>query len=213
MEKSEITKTIQDLESTKDRNIVIIDFSNLVHWQDNLKWEIGVRQLGCLIKQFSFGKKFLRRFYYGSDYGEKDNNKTLTSWSDTIINKARMNNFKVCTKRVKYIKDNNYKNGYVKKCDLDVEMAVDLIKEKNNYDKIIIFSGDGDLSYVLRYLKEKFCKIPYVFAARNHLGRELVDCETKKIIEKILFVEDFEGCLNRFKSKNQKTAKNRAEFE
>lgn len=117
-------------------------------------------------------------------------------WSKTVIEKAKMNNFELCTKRVKYIKDKNYKEGYVKKCDLDVEMAIDLVKERDNYDKIILFSGDGDLSYVLKYLKNDFNKTSYVFAARNHLGKELVDCEKEKIIKKILFTEDFEYRLS-----------------
>lgn len=196
MTKKEISKILNELEKTKERGIVIIDFSNLVHWQDDLGWKIGIKELKNLIKHFTSGKKFLRRFYYGSDYGEKENSFILSSWSKTVIEKVKMNNFELCTKRVKYIKDKNYNEGYVKKCDLDVEMAVDLIKEKNNYDKIILFSGDGDLSYVLKYLKDNFNKISYVFAARNHLGKELVDCEKDGVIKKILFADDFEYRLN-----------------
>lgn len=167
-----------------------------MHWSDTLKWKIGMKELKSLIMHFCYGKKYLRRFYYGSDYGPKDSSQVLTDWSSGVINTARMNNFKIITKRVKYIKDQNYKDGYVKKSDLDIEMAVDLIKERNNYDKIIIFSGDGDLSYVLKYLKEEFNKISYIFTARNHLGKELLECYENHIIEKILFVEDFEYRLN-----------------
>ncbi len=75
-------------------------------------------------------------------------------------------------------------------------MAVDLIKEKDNYDNVIIFSGDGDLSYVIRYLKDEFNKCFYIFTARNHLGKELLECYENKIVEKILFVKDFECRLN-----------------
>jgi hypothetical protein len=31
--------------------------------------------------------------------------------------------------------------GFEKKCDLDIEMAVDLIKERDNYDTAVMFSG------------------------------------------------------------------------
>ena len=65
-------------------------------------------------------------------------------WSAMVLNKARMNNFEIITKRVKYIHDLNYKTGYVKKCNFDVEISTDLIKEADNYDTIILFSGDGD---------------------------------------------------------------------
>lgn len=197
MNQEEIKKRIAMLEATKERNIIIVDFSNLAHWQDSLRWDIGMKELGGLIKHFAFGKKFLRRFYYGSDYGEKEKSEILTPWSEVVLNKAKMNNFEIITKRVKYIKDANYREGYVKKCDLDVEMAVDIIKEVENYDNIILFSGDGDLSYALRYMKNKFGKKSYVFTARNHLGRELVDCKDEKVIEQIFFVEDFEYRLNR----------------
>lgn len=176
---------------------MIIDFSNIARWQDSLGWDIGIKELSSLIKHFAYGKKFLRRFYYGSDYGEKDNSEILTLWSELILNKAKINNFEVITKKVKYIKDKNYLDGYVKKCDLDVEMAVDIIKESNNYDSIILFSGDGDLSYVLRYMKDNFNKKSYIFTARNHLGRELVDCMNEGVVEQIFFAEDFEYRLNR----------------
>ena len=75
-------------------------------------------------------------------------------------------------------------------------MAVDLIKEEKNYDNAIIFSGDGDLAYVCRYIHKTFNKKIYIFGARDHLGKELVDARTKGVIKDILFVEDFEYRLN-----------------
>jgi len=127
----------------------------------------------------------------------KDNSNVLTPWSEMIQKKAQMNDFEIITKRVKYINDKNYRDGHVKKCDLDVEMALDLIKEKDNYDTIILFSGDGDLACVLRYLNKEYNKSAYVFAARNHFGEELVDCKKDGVIREIFFAEDFEYRLNR----------------
>ncbi len=74
-----------------------------------------MKELKSLIMHFSYGKKYLRRFYYGSDYGPKDNCQNLTDWSSGVMNSARMNNFEIVTKRVKYIKDQNYKDGYEKR--------------------------------------------------------------------------------------------------
>lgn len=197
MNKQEITEIIANLESTKERNLVVIDFGNLVRWQDSLGWKIGIKELKDLIKHLTYGKKFLRRFYYGSDYGQKESCDFLTPWSEMILMKATMNDFQIITKRVKYIHDNNYKTGYVKKCDFDVEMTVDMIRERDDFDNIILFSGDGDLAYALKYLSFEFKKNVYVFVARNHLGRELLDCRDLGIVQKILFVEDFEYRLNR----------------
>jgi len=107
-----------------------------------------------------------------------------------------MNHKQIISKRVKYIPDVKYKTGYIKKCNLDIEMAVDLIREKDNFDTAVIFSGDGDLAYVCRYLHEKFNKTIYIFGARDHIGKELIDAKNANVIKEILFVEDFEYRLN-----------------
>lgn len=41
-----------------------------------------------------------------------------------------------------------------RKANCDVEMAFYLMKEKDNFDKVIILSGDGDFLPILKYLKE-----------------------------------------------------------
>jgi len=79
----------------------------------------------------------------------------------------------------------------------NVEMTVDLIREKDNYDTIIIFSGDGDLMYAIRYLNENFGKHCMVFGARNHIGREVFDAKTEGVLEDVLYAEDFEYRLNK----------------
>ncbi|MBI5306027.1 NYN domain-containing protein [Candidatus Wolfebacteria bacterium] len=41
-----------------------------------------------------------------------------------------------------------------RKANCDVEMTFYLMKEKDNFDKVLILSGDGDFLPVLKYLKE-----------------------------------------------------------
>lgn len=196
MDHKQIKLFIDELTKTKDRNIVIIDFANVDRWEKSLGWRIGLKKLGQLVSNISFGKKYLRRFYYGEDYGQKDKSTKLLPWSETIINNAKYSGFEIITKRVKYIPDEKYETGFIKKCNLDIEMAVDLIREKDNYDTAVIFSGDGDLAYVCKYINEEFDKKIYIFGARNHLGKELIDGKREGIIKDILFVEDFEYRLN-----------------
>ncbi|MBU0578818.1 NYN domain-containing protein [Patescibacteria group bacterium] len=196
MNKREITKFLKSFTAIKPRTMVIIDFANVDKWEKSLNWTIGIKKLGQLIKHFSQGKKYLRRFYYGRDYGPNEKSTRLKPWSKTIHTQAQYNGFEIITKRVKYIHDSNYSTGYTSKCNLDIEMAVDLIKEKTNYDTAIIFSGDGDLAYVCRYLNQKLNKKIYIFGVRNHIGRELIDAKKEGTIEDILFAEDFEYRLN-----------------
>jgi len=196
MNQSEIKDFLDNSKEKQERTIVIVDFGNVEKWKNTLKWRVGIRELGVLVKNFSIGKKFLRRFYYGSDYGKDEKSQTISLWSEKILSSANMSGFKVVTKRVKYIHNLNNKFGFDKKCDLDVEMTVDLIKERDNYDNIILFSGDGDLMCAIRYLKEEYNKTCFVFGARGHIGREIFDMKNEGIVNDVLFADDFEYRLN-----------------
>ena len=190
--KEEIKKFIGSFSGEKDRVIVIVDYGNVEKWKYSLEWKVGIKELGKLVKNFSSGKKFLRRFYYGSDYGRNEKSNNLVEWSRLILEKAEMGGFEVVSKRVKYIHSTDNKYGFEKKCDLDVEMAIDLVKERDNYGTIVLFSGDGDLMYAIKYLHEEYKKECYVFGARDHVGREIFDAKNEGVVKDILFAEDFE---------------------
>ena len=172
--------------------MVIIDYGNVEKWKFSLGWKVGIKELGQLVKNFSIGTEWLRRFYYGSDYGRKETSTQMEAWSRSVIERAEMNRLYVVTKRVKYIHDTNNKYGYAKKCDLDVDMAVDLIRERDHYDTIVLFSGDGDLMCALQYLHEQYGKKCIVFGARDHIGREVFDALHSGVLEMVFFAEDFE---------------------
>ncbi len=197
MNKSEIKSFLEGFANKRERTIVIVDFGNVEKWKYSLSWNVDIKKLGQLVKNFSTSKKYLRRFYYGSDYGKSEKSHTIVPWSGAILQKAKMSGFELVTKRVKYIHDNYNKSGFTKKCDLDVEMAIDLIKERNNYDTIVLFSGDGDLMYAVRYLVDKYEKNCIVFGARDHVGREVYDAKNNGIVDIILYAEDFDYRLSR----------------
>lgn len=174
------------------RTIVIVDYGNVEKWKNSLGWKVGIKELGHLVKNFSKGVLWLRRFYYGADFGRKENSTQMEGWSQSVMDRAKMNSFFVVEKRVKYIHDSNNKYGVAKKCDLDVDMAIDLVRERDHYDTIILFSGDGDLMGAIKYLYEAYGKHCIVFGARNHIGREVFDAMRDGAVERILFAEDFE---------------------
>ena len=197
MSPEEIKRYFERYGSRRERTIVIVDFGNVFKWYANLKWPIGIQQLGQLVKNFSTGKKFLRRFYYGEDYGPDERSRIVDPRSKAIFDMAQMNGFEIIKKRVKYIHDSNYEGGFARKCDLDVEMVVDLIREQKQYDTIVLFSGDGDLAYGLRYLKNESGKSSIIFGARNHVGREMYDAKSDGVVEDIFYADDFEYRLNK----------------
>ncbi len=196
MNQKEIKTFLDSFSSKRERTIVIVDFGNVEKWKHGLGWSVGIRELGSLVKHFTYGQRFLRRFYYGADYGSDERSIMLTDWSKYILRAADLNGFKVIDKRVKYIRTPENVYGFEKKCDLDVEMAVDLIRERNNYDTIVLFSGDGDLVAALRYLKEEYDKQTVIMSARGHIGREIIDAKRIGVIREILYADDFEYRLN-----------------
>lgn len=203
MDQNEIKKFLESLISKRERTIVIIDFGNVEKWKHGLGWRVGIRELATLVRHFTSGHRFLRRFYYGADYGPNEKATALTEWSKYMLRTADLNGLEVVEKRVKYIHTPDNVLGFEKKCDLDVEMAVDLIRERENYDTIVLFSGDGDLVAAIRYLKEEYGKQAIVMSARGHLGREIIDARNLGIVANILYADDFEYRLNMDRFRNQ----------
>ena len=191
MTKEEIKAFLGAFAAKRDRTIVIVDYGNVEKWKNGLGWKVGIRELAQLVKHFSQGARFLRRFCYGSDYGPNERSRQLVEWSRSKLEMATWNKFEVVTKRVKYMRRAG-ELDYDKKCDLDVEMAVDLIRLHDTYDHIVLLSGDGDLMYAVRYLKDTYGKSCVVFGARDHIGREVFDAKTEGIIDAVCYAEDFE---------------------
>ena len=189
MNKQNIKRFLESFSSKRFRTIIIVDYGNVEKWKNSLKWRVGIRELARLAKHFSQGHKFLRRFYYGADYGSDENSFCLSKWSKYTLTTANMNGFDVISKRIKYIHSDDNKYGFEKKCDLDVEMTIDLIEERNNYDTIILFSGDGDLMRAIQYLKKEYGKNCIVMSARGHIGREVLDAKMDGIVKEILFAD------------------------
>ncbi|OIP78376.1 MAG: hypothetical protein CO002_04785 [Candidatus Portnoybacteria bacterium CG_4_8_14_3_um_filter_44_10] len=196
MNQGGIKKFLDDFQNKRERTIVIVDFGNVEKWKYGLGWRMGVRELASLVKHFTCGKRFLRRFYYGADYGPDEKSTTLTDWSKYMLRTADLNGFEVIDKQVKYIHSLDNVHGFEKKCDLDVEMAVDLIRERGNYDNIVLFSGDGDLVTALKYLNDEYDKKAIVMSARGHIGREIIDARRDGVVSEILYADDFEYRLN-----------------
>lgn len=196
MNKDKIKNFLDSFSSKKWSTLVIVDYGNVEKWKNSLKWKVSIKQLANLIKNFSYGNQSLRRFYYGSDYGKNEKSEQLFEWSRSVIERAHMNRFEVVTKRVKYIHSSDNKYGFEKKCDLDVEMAIDIVKLRDNYDTIVIFSGDGDLMYAIKYLRETYRKECFVFGARGHVGREIYDAKSAGFVREVLYADDFEYRLN-----------------
>jgi len=75
---------------------------------------------------------------------------------------------------VKFIRDkNDVEHGGHRKANLDVEITLDAVDLKDQYDSFVLCSGDGDFEPLLKYLKahRKRC---VVISTKGHIAVELV---------------------------------------
>ncbi|MCL6087979.1 MAG: NYN domain-containing protein [Actinobacteria bacterium] len=63
-------------------------------------------------------------------------------------------------------------NSTKRKANCDVDMAFYLMKEKDNFDRVVILSGDGDFLPVLKYLKDIDKEI-IILARGSRTAREI----------------------------------------
>jgi uncharacterized LabA/DUF88 family protein len=76
----------------------------------------------------------------------------------------------VFSKKLKIIRNGNF---FIKKGNVDIELAIDSYRLKDNYDTFVLFSGDSDFEYLLKLLKEENKKI-IVFSTAKNISRELI---------------------------------------
>lgn len=75
--------------------------------------------------------------------------------------------------RLKPVKLYDQDDGSTKrKANCDVDMAFYLMKEKNDFDRAVILSGDGDFLPVLKYLKNQGKEV-FVLARGKRTAREI----------------------------------------
>lgn len=168
------------------RIYAFVDFSNVRHWakhfwpeenRDYLKREIDINKLATIIDLVGPEEKF---FYYGH-YKEylrlPPENPLNIKYRQSIyrIDKARKSGFRPRTKDIKEIDDFDDEGkflGRIRKCNFDVEIAMDMLIKIRNYDTIFLWSGDSDFHPLLQYLKSKKKKT-ITICCRHFASKEL----------------------------------------
>lgn len=60
----------------------------------------------------------------------------------------------------------------LRKADVDVEISVDAVARLEEYDTLVIFSGDSDFQYLIEYLRKRNKEI-IIISHRNHIAKEI----------------------------------------
>lgn len=190
----------------KGKTLVIIDWANVYGWFEKLRWEIDPKKLYKYLKKYPQIKD--TRFYFGVEKGNKKSERfqkeiekigyTLISkevkWVPVSLDKSH---FKEFLNKLFKIADGLEKSNsdiakllrklpkipiYRRKCDFDVEITRDILVNINNFDGLILFSGDGDYKAIVEYLldRKKQVIVVHPFGLRGREYNELLLRETNK---------------------------------
>lgn len=144
------------------RVCVFIDAANILYSQKTLGWRIDYRRFkNYLLQECDLQKLF---FYTGKVGDNIKQQRFLAKlWSIGYI---------VRTKEVKRIKI--APNEYILKGNLDGELIIDALTQKESYDTCILISGDSDFASLLDELKRNGKRV-LVVSTKGHIAKELIE--------------------------------------
>ena len=144
------------MRSSSERISIFIDGANMTYAQKKLGWQIDFKKT---VDYFSQGKTLINAFYYARDPQDEDEKRFygFLTWTG----------YTVRTKPVKrWANPTNDEVSY--KCNLDIEMVVDMFNTAALYDVAVIFTGDGDFGRAAELLRSK--------------GKRIIACSTQDMI-------------------------------
>ena len=143
----------------KKRLGIFIDGANIYYASKQAGWKLDIEKVKILFESIFDIQVFN---YYAALPSESD-----TSYADSKKYLSIVEKFaKVVTKPLKYI------NGQ-KKGNVDIEISLDVVRNLENLDEVMVFSGDSDYFELWKYVfVEKGKKIRFV-SFKNSLAFEL----------------------------------------
>jgi uncharacterized LabA/DUF88 family protein len=181
-------KKMSQIFKLKGKTLVIIDWANVYGWFEKLKWEIDPKKL---YKHLTSYRNIVDiRFYFGTEKGNKKSEHfhrkikkigyTLISkelkWVPVSLDRTHFKKFinelvkisdglKVSNSEIaKALQDLPKMPIYRRKCDFDCEIAIDVMKNLDKIDGLILFSGDGDYAVLVNELVKNKKQVIVVFA-------------------------------------------------
>jgi len=197
----------------RGKTLAIIDWANVYGWFEKLKWEIDPKKLYDYLRRYS--QIFDIRLYFGVDKENSKSlklHKTFKKigynlqWKEVKwvpvdlkvihykdeIGKIRKF-FETIEGKIVYEKLNKIKEIiknlqiYRRKCDFDVEITLDVLRNIEEIDGVILFSGDGDYAALMKEVIKRG-KQAIVVALKGAMGKEytvipkgLYICNIKKL--------------------------------
>lgn len=165
----------------KGKTAVFIDAANIYFSQKTLGWRIDFRKLRNYFKKET---TLFRIAYYSAINPENKKERKFHDFLEII-------GYVVKHKEIKFIKDKQDRiHGGHHKGNVDVDLTIDAVHFRDNYDTFILLSGDSDFASLIKYLKG-FKKRCVVISTKGHISIELLKeakfVDFKKIKREIVF--------------------------
>jgi len=142
---------------------IFIDGNNMFYAQQKNGWFFDPRRVLDYFVRSQPNVELVNAFWYT---GIKDPN-DQRAFRDALINLG----FTVRTKILKEYRDED-SGRYSQKANLDIEIVIDMFNTVGQYDRIILFSGDGDFERAVELLRSKNTLITVV-STEGMIAREL----------------------------------------
>lgn len=140
-----------------ERLALFIDGANLYSAGKTLGLEVDYRKL---LEEFRRRGRLVRAYYYTALVENDDYSpiRPLVDW-------LQYNGFSVVTKPAREFTDSAGRRRL--KGDMDVEIAVDMLNQSAHLDHIVLFSGDGDLTRLVRAVQDKGVRVSVVSTVKT----------------------------------------------
>lgn len=153
-------------EHVEGKVIVFVDAANLESSLKDLDWHMDYKKF---YNYFKNNIELVEIRFYSASFGNKSHNNFFT-----VLKRI---GFQLVTKKLKIIFDGERS---INKANFDVEITLDARNIIDKYDTLVLFSGDSDFEYLVKFLRMRNKKI-VVVSSRYHIAKELIKCCNKYI--------------------------------
>ncbi|HEY9711585.1 MAG TPA: NYN domain-containing protein [Oculatellaceae cyanobacterium] len=148
--------------NSKNRLSIFVDGNNMFYAQQKNGWFFDPRRVLDYFKGEQ-NTMLVNAFWYTGLKDPQDQR----GFRDALISLG----YTVRTKILKEYYDDS-SGRYSQKANLDIEIVVDMFNTVDQYDKVILFSGDGDFERAIELLRSKNTHITVV-STEGMIAREL----------------------------------------
>ncbi len=146
-----------------DRVSIFVDGNNMFYAQQKNRWFFDPKRILQLFASKDSGVSLVNAFWYTGLKDAQDQR----GFRDALISLG----YTVRTKILKEYHDDS-SGRFTQKANLDIEIVIDMFNTAEQYNRVILFSGDGDFERAIELLRSKNTHITVV-STEGMIAREL----------------------------------------